>query len=105
VETHRVNFAHLDTSVQAEGLASLSAYMVEVEALEPGPIFLCDTEIAQLQVYGTSWRRQGNRLILRNFSHASKVIVVPGSALNRTLPAIFRLGGGEVREFSYTLER
>lgn len=78
VESHRVNFAHLDLSVQQAGLEALDAYLAGVVAGQDGPIFLTDVEIAQLTARGTSWVRRGGSLILRNGTRSARVVAVPG---------------------------
>lgn len=77
VESHRVNFAHLDPAVQETGLRALDAYLSQVTAGPALPIFLSDVEIAQLAARGTSWVRRGERLILRNGTHSGRVVAVP----------------------------
>lgn len=81
VETHRVNFSHTDPAVVATGLASLAQYLEQICEGPEKPVFLCDQEIAQLAKRGTSWRVAGNRLVLRNTTHASRIVAVPGYAL------------------------
>ena len=46
VEAHRVNFAHTDPRIVATGLAALQDYLDGVSAMDPAPVYLCDSEIA-----------------------------------------------------------
>ncbi len=102
VESHRVNYSHTDPEVAAVGMAALTAYLAQVCDDTEGPVFLCDSEIAQLVRRGTSWRVAGDRLVLRNSTHAGRVVAVPGRALvamglpDRG-PVLIRLGAAEVR--------
>jgi hypothetical protein len=85
VESHRVNFAHLDPQVVLQGMDSLASYLSSLTlAPSAGPLFLTDFEIARLQARGSSWVRRGSQLILRNGSHSLRVIAVPEKALPRT---------------------
>jgi len=102
VETHRVNYSHTDPAVVATGMASLARYLELVCADKEGPVFLCDTEIAQLKRRGTSWRVAGDVLVLRNASHASRVVAVPGAVRSElgwsgTGALLIRLSAGEMR--------
>ncbi len=75
VETHRINFAHARPEVAATGRNALSAYFARLETA--GPWYVCDVEIAQLQRGGTSWRRSGDDLVLRNGSRSRRIVAVP----------------------------
>lgn len=105
VETHRVNYANTDTAVVAMGLTALDEYLAIIGGDEPGPIYLCDSEIAQLTRRGTSWRVAGDELVLRNGTRAGRVIAVPGDALGRGEPEsggpiLVRLAANEVRRLA-----
>jgi len=101
VETHRVNFSHTDPAVVATGVQSLAEYLARICAGPVAPVFLCDSEIAQLSRRGTSWRVAGNQLILRNATLSSRVVVVPARVRDLfgsgSGPIFIRLGAGEVR--------
>ncbi len=77
VETHRVNFAHVDPGVTATGRHELGALL---SALEPaGPVFLVDHEIDQLADVGVSVRVVPDRgVVLRNGTRSRKVAALPG---------------------------
>jgi hypothetical protein len=81
VETHRVNFAHLDSAVVSQGQNALDSYLTQLTS-DPGnlPHFLADREISSLKGRGVSWIKRGNDLVLRNGSHSSRVVNLPGSA-------------------------
>ncbi len=75
VETHRVNFAHVDPAVPATGRAELARLLADVEAEEP--VFLTDTEVAQLSRRGVSARPvQWQGIVLRNGSHSRRIVAV-----------------------------
>ncbi len=77
VETHRVNFAHSDPQVVQQGQQAIQNYLLSIcENPENLPVFLVDTEIAQLQSSGVSWVLRGNQLILRNATHSRRLITV-----------------------------
>ena len=81
VETHRINYAHLDPEVVHTGQESLAAYLAGITSDPAGiPVFLTDVEIARLQSGGTSWIRRGTWLILRNGSCSSRLLAVPVEA-------------------------
>ena len=82
VETHRINFAHTDPAVVQTGLKYLAEYLDGLaENAEPLPIFLTDWEIAQLQSTGVSWCVRAGEVIVRNGTRNSRIVVVPGEAL------------------------
>jgi len=81
VETHRVNFAHAEAHVVVAGRRALGAYLAGVTS-QPGsgPLFLADVEIASLARYGTSVRAGGGGVVVRNGSHARRVVAVEGGS-------------------------
>jgi hypothetical protein len=83
VETHRINFVHTDPSVAAAGRAALAGLL---QALTDGsrerPVFLTDHELAQLKRRGASWCVRGGEIVVRNASCSSRVVIVPGHALD-----------------------
>ena len=80
VEVHRVNFAHVDSTVVARGFTAFAELLDGLRPLSgPAPQFLSDGEAAQLQRCGVSWRRLGKELVLRNMTHSRRLITVPGS--------------------------
>jgi hypothetical protein len=100
VESHRINFVHLDGSVERVGRAGLNDLLGTVAAVAPGPLFLTDTELAQLHRRGTSWCRRGDKLVVRNLTHGRKVVWVPGAAEGTGVPSRVRflaLAPGETR--------
>lgn len=101
VESHRVNYAHTEVRVRKLGFSTLTDYLDAVSAAVPGPVFLCDDEVAQLSRLGTSWRHFGDRLILRNLTHGTRIIAVPAAASSGAKLLIFRLAGGEVRDLVF----
>ncbi len=77
IETHRVNFVHVDPSIPARGRAELGRLLADLAG--DGPVFLTDTEVAQLARQGVSARRvPGRGVILRNGSHSRRVVAVGG---------------------------
>ncbi|MBK7045869.1 MAG: hypothetical protein IPH48_04940 [bacterium] len=75
VETHRVNFAHVDTAVVGTGLRALAAYLDGVGALPgPGAVFLTDAEIAALARNGTSLAERGAERIARNGTRSRRLV-------------------------------
>ncbi len=80
VETHRVNFAHVDAAVARRGRAELAVLLEGIGAGQP--IFLTDAEVAQLAVRGVSARTvPGQGVVLRNGSRSRRVVAcrLPGS--------------------------
>lgn len=76
VETHRVNYAHGDTSVAGDGRGALAAYLTGLAGLgEPGPVFLVDAEIAALGRRGTSLVEAGGALVARNGARSRRLAV------------------------------
>ncbi len=95
VESHRINFAHTDTSVVKTGLAALDQYLGVIAGdRDNSPVFLTDHEIAQLHRSGTSWRVKGGLVILRNATLSKRILPVPGNALARAAGA-----RGDMRSF------
>jgi hypothetical protein len=91
VESHRVNFAHVDPAVTALGRSELSRFLGALAPSSAGrPVYLVDGEVAGLQRLGTSWVDRGNRRVVRNLTHSRRLLVVPagGSAP----PAVVTLG-------------
>lgn len=106
VQTHRINFVHLDDEVRQRGLRSLDRLLAGLESRRP--IFLVDCEVADLQRRGTSWALRGDRIILRNATRSRRLVVVPQEAVAALLryggrgpsgdrSAVVALGPGEVR--------
>ena len=94
VETHRINFAHTDPAVVETGLNSLVAYLEGLAGhAEPGPIFLTDWEISQLQNLGTSWCVRAGRIVVRNGTRSTRLVMIPVEALNQVR------GQGDLRFF------
>jgi hypothetical protein len=78
VETHRINFAHLDPAVGAAGREALNDLLQFLGAAEPRPQYLVDDEIAQLQRRGVSVGQRGVRQVWRNLSRSRRLVVSPG---------------------------
>lgn len=84
VESHRVNFAHLDPTVVATGLESLDSYLKEIcSDSEEKPLFLTGHEIAQLSQRGISWCVRGQKIILHNAARSRRVVAVPARAMEQ----------------------
>jgi hypothetical protein len=79
VETHRINFVHLERAVVDTGFAALARLMDHLDEAAPPerPLFLVDWEVAQLQRTGTSWCPRGGLLIVRNLTDQTRVIMIP----------------------------
>ena len=94
IESHRVNFAHLDQGVVDQGLNALDSYLNQI-CNDSGqlPAFLTDIEVAQLQVRGCSWVRRGEYLIFRNGTHSARVISVPIDSFSRESQEFAPQGG------------
>ena len=91
VETHRVNFAHSDPRVVAMGQRSIQQYLDSICANPSAlPVFLVDSEVAQLNCTGVSWVRRGKRLILRNGTQSRRLLTVSEGDHTR----VFALSGG-----------
>ncbi len=78
VESHRVNYAHLDPAVASDGREALGGLL---SALGGEPLYLTDVEVARLARGGTSWRRTADGLRVRNLTHARRPVVLPGARL------------------------
>jgi len=84
VESHRINFAHTDSTLVSMGLRALNKYLGEISGNQlKSPVFLCDHELAQLYAKGTSWCVRGGVVVVRNATRARKVVPVPAVALVR----------------------
>ena len=83
IETHRVNFAHLDSSVAHRGRAELAVLLADLAGRSPGPLFMSDAEVGQLDRRGVSAVVRGGEVVLRNGSHARRIVVVPAQRLER----------------------
>lgn len=96
IETHRVNFVHLDPEVAEKGFRALQ-HLLELltQAADPALTFLTDDELAQLNRTGTSCVVRGGNLVVRNFSHAHRMITVPEAVSVETrLGSLPQLGTG-----------
>ena len=82
VESHRVNFAHTDAALIAQGLDALDRYLGDISR-NPAelPVFLTDHELAQLYARGTSWCVRGGVVVVRNATRGRKVVSVPAEVL------------------------
>jgi hypothetical protein len=80
IETHRVNFVHLDPAVEETGLAGLDNVLGAICEEESPPLFLTDDEVAQLYRRGTSWCRRGEKTVVRNLTRGRKVVWIPDDA-------------------------
>jgi len=78
VETHRVNYSHLEPAVAAAGREALTALLA---GLGREPLYLTDVEVARLDRSGVSWRKSGDGLLLRNLTHARRPVFLPGGGL------------------------
>lgn len=80
IESHRVNYASLDPGAAAASRRALARLLAALVA-EPGgpPLFLTDAELAGLEREGTSCSRRGPRLVIRNLTHGTRVVAVPGA--------------------------
>jgi hypothetical protein len=79
VETHRVNYVHLDGARAERGrraLAALLAGLLGEGSTRAGARFLVDDELAQLYRTGTSSMSRGDRLVLRNATHSWRLLPV-----------------------------
>lgn len=89
VETHRVNYAHADPAVPAAGRRSLAAYLDRISAMGAGPVFMTDSEVAELHRRGTSVRSAGPATVLRNGTRSRRLAEWPAAtkdaSSNRTL--------------------
>jgi hypothetical protein len=84
VETHRVNFAHSDPAVALRGTGELEQLLTDVAA--DGPVFLVDTEVAQLSRRGVSVRSVPGRVVVRNASGSRRVVAVGPTELAHAWP-------------------
>ena len=75
IETHRVNFTHLDPQVEELGRSTFAQLLAELTGeTSNAPVFLVDSEIAQLRRFGVSAVRRGEQLVLRNGTRSRKVV-------------------------------
>lgn len=91
VESHRVNYAHLDAAIAAGGRRALSELLSD---LGSEPLYLTDVEVAGLARAGTSWRRAGNCLWVRNLTHSRRPLLLPGGR-------VVHVGPGESLRFDW----
>ncbi|MBD3221794.1 hypothetical protein GF314_11190 [bacterium] len=106
LEAHRINFSHLDQRVPDLGRRELDRLLAGLD--RDGAIFLVDGEVAGLQRRGTSWAARGTRIVLRNYTHSRRLVVLPAAARavtarlrgqepERAGPLVFSLAPGETR--------
>ncbi len=78
IETHRVNYVNLDSEITDRCFADLAELLSSIAA-QPGPRpqFVDDSELAQLQRRGTSWRLVPGAVIVRNITNSHRVVPVP----------------------------
>ncbi|RKZ19216.1 hypothetical protein DRQ50_02550 [bacterium] len=81
IETHRVNFVHLDQAVAARGRRELASLLGDLAQRDPGPLFMSDAEVAQLDRRGVSAVVRSNLVVVRNGSHARRIVTVPAAIL------------------------
>jgi hypothetical protein len=79
VETHRVNFVHVDAGIVAGGLVAMTHLLDRLQADPLSALFLCDSEVAQLQRTGTSCSLRDSVVVLRNLTASRRVISLPDS--------------------------
>jgi hypothetical protein len=79
IETHRLNYAHLDPVVAETGRTALDRVLADLEAAPPAlrPLYLADREIVALERRGVSARRAGDVWILRNLTHTRRPVFLP----------------------------
>ncbi len=95
VETHRVNFVHLDPAVAAAGRTHLAALLQATASSPAGrALYLVDGEVAGLQRHGTSWCDRGDRLVARNLTRSRRLVVVP-AVRGAAGPTVLSLGPDE----------
>ena len=83
VETHRINYVHLDQAIRREGLEALASVLTSLEQGTEGlPLYLTDCELAQLDRGGTSWCVRGPQIVVRNLSRSRRVIAIPHAAFD-----------------------
>jgi hypothetical protein len=78
LEAHRINFVHLDRSVPELGRRELAVLLGELD--DDAVLYLTDAEVADLNRRGTSWAVRGSQLVVRNYTHTRRVVVVPAIA-------------------------
>ncbi len=79
MEAHRINFAHLDSTVHALGRQEFDHLLGALDA--GAPLYLSDGELAGLTRRGTSWAVRGDQIVVRNLSRTRRLVVVPEDAM------------------------
>ena len=106
LQTHRINYVHLDRANRIRGLQSLDRLLGGLDALDP--VYLVDAEVADLNRRGTSWVARGGWVVLRNATRSRRLVVVPPQAMAAAStmgdridlpsgPAVLALEPGEIR--------
>jgi hypothetical protein len=87
IETHRINFVSLISSIQESGVQALDDLLSRLQI--NNVVWLCDDEISQLAKTGTSFRIVGEKVIFRNYTHSGRLINFPlkGSIKTVFVPA------------------
>ena len=80
VETHRINYAHVDPAVTAAGRRALATYLDQVTTIGAGPAFMTDSEVAALHRRGTSVRTFETDAVLRNGTRSRRLAAWPADA-------------------------
>ena len=80
LEAHRINFAHLDSTIHALGRQEFDHLLDSLDAGEP--LYLADGELAGLTRRGTSWAVRGDQVVVRNLCRTRRIVVVPEDALS-----------------------
>lgn len=85
INTHRVNYVHLDTASVDLGRDILDRTLTHLENDPDGaPIYLTDHEVAQLARRGISARHTGDHLLLRNLSHTRRPVLLTDESDSET---------------------
>ena len=98
--------SHLDRRVPDLGRRELDRLLAGLD--RDGAIILVDGELAGLKRRGTSWAARGTRIVLRNYTHSRRLVVLPAAARavtarlrgqepERAGPLVFSLAPGETR--------
>lgn len=79
VNTHRVNYVHLDKKIIEEDIGQLDWLLNRIQTEHPEVVYLTDSEVAQLYQYGKSNIMFGDTIICRNFTlkNATLQIKIP----------------------------